>query len=228
MTTDIFIRTYSKDINWLKYCILSINKFVSGHRKMIVCIPQDEAHLLNDFKINGVIIGWEPVTKNGYVDQQINKLRAHTMTDADNILFVDSDCYFTRPTDISEYFIDSKPFLMKTRYELVGDAICWKLPTDKVLKGDFKYEYMRRMPLLFKRNTLQKLDSMVDSLSLADMDSVSEFNLLGAFADTYQKGEYHIIDTEKDPFPGSPAIQGWSWGGLTVGIENKMKELLCD
>jgi hypothetical protein len=227
MTTDIFIRTYRNDLNWLKYCLLSIQKFVSGYRKVIVCIPEADLELLDCRTVNGIVVSWIPVCENGYIDQQISKLMAYSMTDAENILFVDSDCYFTRPTDIEEYFIGGRPFLMKTRYELVGDAICWKQPTEEVLGITVEFEYMRRLPLLFKRSTLIEFDKMYDSLSLANRKALSEFNLLGAYAAINQTNEYHIIDTEKEPFPEAPAIQGWSWGGLTEGIENKMKQVLC-
>ncbi len=226
MTTDIFIRSYKKDFDWLKYCLMSIEKFVSGHRKIIISVPAEDLQHLDCSQIKGCVISWVPVCENGYIDQQINKLCAYKLTDADNILFVDSDCYFIKPTNVSEYFISGLPILMKTRYESVGDAICWKKPTEEILGCEVLFEYMRRLPMLLKRNTLQKFDEKYNSLALANRKSLSEFNLLGAFAEGNQIGEYYVIDTEKDPYPIAPAVQGWSWGGLTEGIENHIKELL--
>ncbi len=226
MITDIFIRSYKKDFAWLKYCLLSIEKFVSGHRKVIICVPEADLEHLDCSEIKGIVITWIPVCENGYIDQQINKLHAYKLTDADNILFVDSDCYFIKPTDISEYFIRGLPILMKTKYESVGDAICWKRPTEEILGCEVSFEYMRRLPMLLKRSTLQKFDEKYNSLALANRRALSEFNLLGAFAEGNQIGEYYVIDTEKDPYPPAPAVQSWSWGGLTEGIENHIKEIL--
>jgi hypothetical protein len=223
---DIFIRTYSKDLPFLAYCLKSISKYVTGYRDIIICIPENEKHLLAGWNLTKEkVIGWNPTTKNGYIDQQINKLLSYHLTDAEYILFVDSDVCFNRPVDVrEEYFVNGKPYLMKTRYELVGDAICWKQPTEEILNINLDFEYMRRIPLMFKSDTLRLLDEQVDCLSLASRERLSEFNIIGAYAAINQESEYYIIDTETDTFPSECAKQGWSWGGLTPEIKEQLNE----
>jgi hypothetical protein len=224
-TIDIFIRTYSKDLEWLAYCLKSIDKFVTGHRNIIISIPEQEKHLLKPFNLTKeLIVAWKPTTDNGYIDQQINKLLAYKYTDADYILFVDSDCLFKEPVNVQDhYFMDNLPYLMKTRYELVGDAICWKEATQDIIGKELEYEYMRRIPCLFRTETLKSLDLYVNCLGLAGLSRLSEFNLIGAYIDFFEKESYKIIDTEKEPIPADCAMQLWSWGGLT----NEVKEKLC-
>lgn len=224
---DIFIRTYHKDLEFLKYCLRSIHKFVTGYNKIIICIPEEDAHLLQDWNLTQEeIILWNPVCKNGYIDQQISKLKAYEMCDADYILYVDSDVCFTTPTDLSEFFVNDKPYLMKTRYELVGDAICWKQCTEEILGITLKYEYMRRIPIMFKRSTLTALSKHIDVLELAKRERLSEFNLIGAFAALTNLDEYHIIDTEHEALPKQVAKQFWSWGNITPKVKDELETIL--
>jgi hypothetical protein len=224
---DIFIRTYHKDLDFLQYCLRSIQKFVTGYNEIIICIPEADAHLLDSWNLTQeLIIKWDVVCENGYIDQQISKLKAHEMSDADYILYVDSDVCFTTPTDLSEFFIDGKPYLMKTRYELVGDAICWKETTEDIIGMTLEYEYMRRIPILFSRHTLRMVSLKIDIDGLAKLDRLSEFNLLGAYAALMETDKYHIINTEFDPLPKQVAIQGWSWGGLTEEVKQQLETIL--
>lgn len=224
---DIFIRTYHKDLDFLQYCLRSIQKFVTGYNEIIICIPEADAHLLDSWNLTQErIVKWKPVCENGYIDQQISKLKAHQMSEADFILYVDSDVCFTTPTNLSEFFVDGKPYLMKTRYELVGDAICWKETTQEILGVLLDYEYMRRIPLLYRRLTLQHLNERYNVLSLAKLNKLSEFNLIGGFIAYFEPQQYHIINTEFDPLPKQVAIQGWSWGGLTEEVKQQLETFL--
>jgi hypothetical protein len=224
---DIFIRTYHKDLDFLKYCLRSIRKFVTGYNEIIICIPEQDAHLLDSWNLTQeLIIKWDVVCENGYIDQQISKLKAHEMSDADYILYVDSDVCFFTPTDLSEFFIDGKPYLMKTRYELVGDAICWKECTEEILNIKLDYEYMRRIPIMFRRSTLGMLSMGINIDELAKRKRLSEFNVIGAYAALIETDKYHIINTEFDPLPKQVAKQYWSWGTLTEEIKQEMEEIL--
>lgn len=227
MTTDIFIRTYHKDLPWLRYCLRSIAKFVTGYRQIIIMIPEQEKHLLGKWNLTREkVIGWKPVCENGYIDQQINKLMSYQYTDAEYILFVDSDVCFTRPVNVLEYFKDGKPIILKTKYESVGDAICWKEPTESLINSTLEYEYMRRLPILYKASTIQNAGDLAGLYRLSRLERLSEFNLVGAYADLHDNENYHFIDTEKEQYPPNSVKQNWSWGGLSEEIKNELEEIL--
>lgn len=230
MTVDIFIRTYDKDLEWLRYCLRSIDKFVSGHRNIIICISTGQAKLLKDWSLTKEqVVEWEPVTANGYIDQQINKLNAHKYSDADYILYVDSDVCFYKPTNVlTEFFKNGKPIIFKTPYEFVGVALCWKSPTENVIGEIVEFEYMRRLPIIYRRDTIESFNKQVSYIDYAkDAQAFSEFNALGAYADIYENENYYFWDTIKEPeLPVQCIIQGWSWGGLTKNIKHELEEIL--
>jgi hypothetical protein len=218
MTTAIFIKTYIKDLEWLKHCLDSISRFASGFSEVILVADEDCRGLIpkNTCVTKVVFVkSWQ----NGYIQQQYEKLRAHELTEADTILFVDSDCVFFRPFCPDDFIVDGKPVLLKTRYESVGDGIVWKRLTESTLRFAVDFEYMRRMPLIYRRDTLIALRNaypeMRSILFRMPGRDFSEFNVLGAFIERYESTQYHILNTETDCLPPLFCRQFWSWGGIT-------------
>src|SRR5688572_1619186 len=109
MTTDIFIRTYHKDLPWLEYCLRSIHKFVTGYRQIIICIPENQASLLNRFNLTQERVITCPIYRDDYIGQQVSKLLSFRETDADFVLFIDCDVFYPRPVNVNEYFREGKP-----------------------------------------------------------------------------------------------------------------------
>lgn len=228
MTTDIFIRTYYKDLEWLKYCLRSIAKFTTGFRQVIICIPENQVKLLDSFGLTREKVVTSPVYKDDYLGQQVSKMHAFKYTDADNILFVDSDMCFTGPATPETFMQDGKPLIYKTHYSLVGDAICWKEPTEHFIRQPLAFEYMRTLPLMYRAATLVAINNTIPDLEIRVMgrNSFSEFNLIGAFAELYEPGYYSLKNTETDGVPDYPRKQAWSYGGLTPEIKNELNQLL--
>lgn len=227
MTTDIFIRTYHKDLEWLKYCLRSIAKFTTGFRQVIICIPENQVKLLEPFGLTMEKVITCPIYKNDYLGQQVSKMQAFKHTNADNIMFVDSDVHFTGPATPQTFMEEGKPIIYKTHYALVGDAICWKEPTEYFIGKEVKHEYMRTMPLMFRTETLSAINNAIPNLEARIMErtSFSEFNLMGAFAQLYEPQHYAFKNTE-DSLPDYPSKQAWSHGGITPEIKKELNELL--
>lgn len=226
----IFIKSYPKDFRFLKYCLMSIQKFVTGYKEIVILLP-NETHIpnwfqdLTELKIN---IHTIQETGNGYVFQQLCKLNAWKYTIDEKIMFVDSDYMFDKPVDVSVI----EPSILYVNYINAGDAIIWKAPTEKAIGMAVEYEFMQRMPLVYYRKTLtglanylvkthnQSVDYYVTSQSL-----FSEFNLIGAYAWNFEKDLYEwlekdgsFIKTKNDVdvvsarwgIPGDLGIQFWS------------------
>lgn len=231
MTIDIVIRTYDKDLLWLAYALKSIHKYVTGYRIIIVAIPNEQAGLLNHLtqeKVVGVAD-----LKDGYLGQQLTKLQAWKLTDADAIVFWDSDVVATRPIDVrTEYFNDGQIILYKTRYASLGDACPWQPITAKALGFVPEWEYMRRMPLVYWRRTLEDCERFMVNRHKQSLESyvktqphrsLSEFNMLGAFAEKDAPELYAFTDTEAVDMPPCAVDQMWSWGGITDEVKAKLK-----
>lgn len=234
MHVDIFIRTYSKDLPWLAYALKSIHKYVTGYRRIIIAIPEKERHLLNHLTAE-TVIGVKDL-EDGYLGQQLTKMRAWRYTDADAVVFWDSDVVATRPIDVrTEYFKDGKPIIYKTRYSSInahGQACPWQPITAKAIGFVPEWEYMRRMPLVYLAKTLALCEDFMErqhSRTLASYlhaqphRAFSEFNVLGAFAEAHEPGNYHFIDTESIDMQPCAVDQMWSWGGLTPEVMEKMR-----
>lgn len=232
---NIFIRTYKNDLPWLRYCLMSIQKYVTGYGKIVIGIPENQIHLLKPFNLTQETIISCPVYADDYLGQQIDKLNADVYCDSEYILFVDSDCVFTKPFNCNDLLNEGNPVMYKTNYSKVGEGICWKPITEKALnKKGIQFEYMRRLPLMYRSETIADLREYMGLIHAVPMEqyvtsqplrAFSEFNALGAFADAFCNDQYEFKNTD-DGVDENCLIQHWSWGGITPQIRKKIEEIL--
>jgi hypothetical protein len=230
MTIDIFIRTYQNDLEWLGYALKSLHKHVTGYRRIVITIPKAQRHLLNHLTAE-TVIGVDDL-QDGYLGQQLTKMRAWKHTDADAIVFWDSEVVATQPIDIrGEYFLGGLPIIYKTRYSSMGDQNPWQPIVAKAVGFTPDWEYMRRMPLLYWRDTLMSAEAYIVALHSMSLEyyirsqpyrSFSEFNVIGALAEAEERDRYAFIDTESVEMPANKADQMWSWGGITPEVKAKL------
>lgn len=228
MSTSIFIKTWKNDLEWLQYCLKSIWKFGSGFEEIVLVADDSCRGLMDDFNLKvHYVRDWT----NGYIQQQYVKLHADMYVSSDNILFVDSDVTFCRSFSESDFMKDGKPILLKTRYSsLIGSgAEVWKPLTEKAVGFSVEWEYMRRLPMLYLKDTVTAFRNayhqVVDSMRNIQDRSFSEFNALGAFVEKYQPDLYFISDTEIW-MPSTVIRQNWSWGGITPQMKSEIEEIL--
>jgi len=229
MQVDIFIRTYHKDLPWLDYALKSIHKHVTGYHRIIVAIPEGQGHLLSHLTTETVIE--VPDLEDGYIGQQLTKMEAWRYTDAECVLFWDSDVVAKGPIDIhQEYFKEGRPILYKTRYtSILGTP--WQAITAKAIGFDVEWEYMRRMPIAHQTASLGDCCAYIESIhdaALCDyltaqpLRQFSEFNAIGAFVAEFQFKDYAIIDTDSIDMPPNKVEQFWSWGQITNEVRQKL------
>lgn len=228
MVIDIFIRSYEKDFVWLEYALRSIHKNVTGFRNIIVAVP--DARPLSHLTAEQVIEIED--LPDGYIGQQLTKMQAWRYTDADAILFWDSDVVAIEPVDVLEFKSDGKPIIYKTKYTSID--VPWKPITESCLGFPVTYEYMRRMPLLYWANTIRNTEEYIcgyhdctlrEYLSNINHRAFSEFNAIGALAEKYYPDQYVFIDTETVEMPPIKVVQFWSWGGVTNEIKRQLDKI---
>jgi hypothetical protein len=56
--------------------------------------------------------------------------------------------------------------------------------------------------------------------------SFSEFNILGAWCERHRPDRYRFIDTAIEQATPLPLAQHWSWGGLTLDVERRVRAIL--
>jgi len=167
------------------------------------------------------------IQKDDYLAQQSDKMQAHKYCKGDYILFVDSDVIFKPNANILDYFHENKPIILKADYNYVGEAICWKKPTEKLFKENIEFEYMRFAPQIFHKSTLEMFNDSFPDIENYVMSQpyrqFSEFNALGFYAEKMQPDDYSIVDVTNgvpEYLPENKSKQYWSWSNLTE-IERK-------
>lgn len=225
-TIDIFIKSYSKDFWLLHVCIMTIQRYVTGYRNIVLVIPEHEKDLFDTRGLpeNTLIHYVNDQSHDGWLHQQWFKMSAHRYTDADYILFGDSDCIFTYPLDLQPFVQDGRPEILYTSWDKVDAAICWKRPTEIFMKEPVPYEFMRRNCMIYHRQTLVDIEAYCPQLEQMIMNSkirFSEFNAMGAFAYKYHSEKYNFVNTDNWNYTEPKAIQVWSWADKNGDIGHK-------
>jgi hypothetical protein len=237
VTYDIFIRSYYKDLDWLVYCLASINKFCSGFRSVIVVVPRSSWSRLR--KLGSVTSGvrFEVCSdyRDDYLGQQITKLHADLFTDADMICHVDADCIFTRPASPGALIHKGRSSILIRPIASLGRHRPWQRPTEDFLGWRVQYDFMQHPPFTFPRQIYAEVRNHALQIHGMDLEryvsgrpprGFSEFNVLGAYAYERHRDWFTWIDLTMED-PGESLCQWyWSWGGLSSEIRQEIEAFL--
>lgn len=235
MTTDIIVRSWVNDFEFLKYCLRSIQRFAKGFRRTIVITPfgqepptgvaEDVFHVAE--------------THNEYLGQQVTKLHADAFTDAEFLVFMDSDTVFIRPVCPEDFILDNRRVRwLYTPYSSLGndDSQLWKPVTEKVLKcGNIQVETMRRHPLVVPRWALEEFRKFVwrthgISLDRYIMDQpnreFSEWNALGGYLWIHHHNRIEWQNTDEE-MGAVFTHQSYSWNGLNPDLRKHLEAALA-
>lgn len=220
---DIFIKTHAKDYDWLHWCLKSIERFCQGFRNVVIVSPDPAP----GFAMKDVT--WIAGSENspGYLAQQARKLHADQDTNADYILFMDSDCVFTKPVTPQDFIRDGKPIWLKTPFgNARDDQQVWKPVMAKFLGKESQHEFMRRHPFILPRWAFTELrnfcrykhgmelsDYVMAQAAPGQMLTFSEWNCAGFFLHEFHHDKVAWIDTTTDEVPEAVVWQGFTHAG---------------
>ncbi len=211
MKTQIFIRSYAKDFQWLSYALRSIAKFCTGFSGVTVAVPETDVALADSmFSVQHAAIHSRPHGPKGMLEGMLDLCRCDEIVPSDttHVLLTDSDCIFTCPTTPQDYTISGKPIMIGERFaDMPADAGCqnWRRATEKALGFDPEYEFMTRHPALYpvwlfplfreavEKHTGRKFDEYVLSGRNEWPQEFAELTSLGAFARMYYPNRFAII-----------------------------------
>lgn len=224
---SVYIRTYEGDLEWLRYCLASLHRNLTGWDEIVVCIPESQVDKLQPLITSERVVTC-PTYTDDYIGQQVSKLQAHLHVRGEFILFVDSDLVFHPGAKVSDYFQDTKPVILKQSYTRLVEQYPelnyrkWQDVVNLVFGNRPYFEYMQRSPMLFRTKTLVALDQafpLLADLALRQPYRLfTEYNVLGYFAECQEPSEYVFLDLEHVAPPPNLATQHWSWGGITPEI----------
>lgn len=236
---DIYIKTCDKDYPWLEWCLKSIEKFSTGFRGVVI-VTEGWSTSYKTPPNTRVISKQE--LKPGYLGQQSRKLGADQDSDADFILFMDSDCVFTKPVTPDDFIRDGKPIWLKTPFSNArDDQQVWKPVMSKFLGKEPQHEFMRRHPFILPRWAFTELRNFCrykHGMELSDyimaqavpcqMLTFSEWNCAGFFLHEFHHDKVAWIDTTTDVVPDAVVWQGFTHAGEGRKQEDiaKFREIL--
>jgi hypothetical protein len=227
MTCDIFIRSYAKDFPWLHHALRSIQKFATGFRDIVIVIPDTDD--LSCLTLERVVKVKD--TMDGYLAQQITKLRSDQYTDSDLILVTDSDTLFTELVTPESFMRDGKPIWFMTPWseEMLAHPGTreWFFVMKNFFGEDPPAEFMRRQPFMFPREVLKglrdfcyaKFEKSIDDY-VRDAGKFSEWNILGMYCWLHHREKFYWMDTTVE-CPPEKCHQFWSY----APIEDDMGEI---
>lgn len=250
MAIDIFFRTYKRDFELIKYSIYSIFKYVTSFRNVIITVRTKEYYdFLNTIKHESFYLDNVDKIKIfpvynfqdniDYFGQQVSKLNADMFTDAEYILFVDSDCIFYDNFDIKSMFdTDNKIILLIETFENLPDGYSvWKKCLE-LCEFTTEYEFMRRLPLLYPSNLLKNLKNYIVQKYNTSFENAclqiynlsekyfSEFNLLGAYGYLHDPQYFNFTKQSESTEIPLKQIQNYDYSYDVNEQLNEMKKIL--
>lgn len=227
-TIDIFLKSYRGDFKWLYFALKSIERNVTGYNHVILLIPERDKDFFDTRQLPArTLIHYVPDEGTGWLRQQWYKMTAYKYCYADFIMFSDSDCFFTYPINLQDYIADGRPEILYTEWAKVGDAQCWKKPTEAFMKELVPYEMMRRNCLIYHRSTLVNIGGYAPNLEsiIMNSDKFSEFNAMSAYAYKYEREKYNFVNTDEWTFVPAKSEQIWSHANKN-GSDVHLKEYI--
>lgn len=239
MTTDLFVKSHAPDYGWLRYALRSIDKFCTGFRKVVLVAPTADCPRPETTSSELFI---QPERQPGYSFQMVAKCYADIVSDADHIVFHDSDCLFTQPVTPETFLRDGKIMWNYTPWEhsREDERNAWVPVMTKFMRGKVDHNFMTRHPFVWPRwlfralrdytakaHGMELLDYIMAQASEATCLTFSEFNCAGAYAWQHQREHFHWLDTTKDEIPPTVIRQFWSRGGITDEIKAEMEAILA-
>jgi len=156
-TTDIFMRSYHGDLEWLDFSVPSITESMQCSlgviRNVLVVVPEDDVPAFNE-KLDAV---WqkeqfpEPlrprwqvmpskvkVVGDGYQEQMLDKLHSDLYSDAKHFLYLDTDTVLVRDLTREQLFDDAgQPYLCYRSVAKCGkDCEMWMQEHVKPMLGE--------------------------------------------------------------------------------------------
>lgn len=222
---SLFVRSYVKDFKWLVYSVRSMRKNLIGVDEKVLVVPKGQKPYREIQEYFDKIIYVPELHRDGYISQQLDKIRAHEFVANKYILYSDSDCMYYTSYDARDRITNDKIDLYVTRYsELSGDVTLWQGITANILGQQPEWEYMRCFPIMHLAEVGASIQQRVFEYARTLKDrSLSEFNCMGFQAELEYSSQYRFINTSENPSTNQ-AKQYWSWGGITPDIK---KELQC-
>jgi hypothetical protein len=201
LTVDFFLATQPEDYAWLPCLFRSIDRFVTGFRKLVLVIEQQDEppQKLPSYVVLKQCRNYRGTEYQGGARQSIESMRAWFYTDADRVWFLEAGSIFTRRINLQtdgDYPL-RRPLLPFMQWDRAGAARSWRKPTREILQFNPPSAIMQRQPIIYPRRLLRKAWSSVGGeRRLLTFPQWSAHNVLGSFALSRHAEMFTAVKTE--------------------------------
>lgn len=238
MNASIFIVTYSKDFNWLVFCLRSIEKFASGFSEVRILVPDEDLIALRYLvsKLHGesgipiYCVSGNEWPGKGFLWHACQIFRADQWCEkADYVFHFDPDCIFSANVTPATFMVEDKPILRYEAFSTIGvrhpGVLLWKKAAEDCLPWEVDKEFMRGHPEVFHRGLYKAAREIISTCVGKPIDdylkscrnefpqSAAEFPTLGAIC--YEKfrelyAPFNCGSQANPDFQPFPVRQCWS------------------
>ena len=209
--TEILIVTFKRDMEFLKLCLQSIEKYAVGFGNVTVLVPSTERGLY-EWASKWRIQYFEETPGKGMMSHELEVIRADRWCEgADIIAVLDADCLFWRTTTPNDLAPQGKPIIVREHYDKVGNPNrhLWRDCVDRAIGIRPDYEMMVCKPPIFHRETFSKTRELIEATTGRRYETFimsqrsewpqefAEFPTLSTVALNYFKDEYTWVDYDK-------------------------------
>ena len=216
ISVDLVVKTFPGDYAWLPYLYRSIDKYVTGYCQVVVII--EKQYHDPPMPVGGRLVRCQTYEGTAVPSSRgvpIERLGAWRYSDADVLVFVDSDCVFCRPVDLqTDPTINlARPVVLWTEWAGSGPCEKWRAPARAALGFDPPVLAMCRYPFVFKRETLRACWDFCGGEKRLRTVDLTDWEVIGNYAMTKRPDDVTKLHAGH---AGLACVrQFWNQGGAT-------------
>jgi len=243
MTHQIFISSYRRDFQWLKYCLKSLEKFCQGFcDKPVVAVPEQDLPLASHLGGLAHFVPRPDVPGCGMMSAQRAMLQADIYCPRADIIHITGSDNFVLEEYVANDFVPGgkvviyhRPYAAMPGKPIAGQHHVqnWAIGVKQLFGATPEFEYMCQKPSLYPSALFVETRRQIEAHSggkkwfeyvqFADKTTFSEKNILGYVAHRLAPHLCHsVLESNywgEGPKLGfieykRPMIAFWSWGGL--------------
>ncbi len=238
---QILIASFHRDFEWLRYCLLSLERFATGFLPTVIAYPEEDLeHVLSLshwFGDHGVFnCEFRVWNGPGFGRAQDAMMSGDILCpEADYFWLLGSDCLAIEPfTPDTFCFHDGRPVMLWNSWEVLAkhhpQALAWRSGVEEALGWPSHGEFMRKLPLAYPRAMMEPM-----RVHIANRHGVrftpyvhDRVNRVGNFSESNVMGEWmfvrnpdavHFVNIDEHQpeirlDKMTPIRQFWSHGGF--------------
>lgn len=169
MNTEIFIVSFKRDMEFLRFCLLSIAKYARGFAGTTLVVPKSEEGLYDwAFGLLAIQIKYfDQIPGKEFLGHLIQKCKADEYCPyAQVVVHLDADTMFWSNAVPSDFAPNARPIVVREAYDVCGklnpNRLYWQTAVEKVIGIKPEFDFMVRHPQVHVRDTYAETRAAIE------------------------------------------------------------------